>query len=459
MQEVMSSTLAGNDAIQIETVQVNRMDAHVNPQSMSDAGPYDMVLGRQGERQYLNLDSLMLYGKCRVIKLNAQGQETALIATDKCAPINMFGSMFVKDVEIRINDNLLAPSSGNDVNYKNWLETVLSYEPASTGHLQSQIWHMDDVGKFDVIGDGNGGFAERTLYCTGSKYFDFCAPVNADFLKSGNLLGPGNKVDIKIYRAKDEFLLMGAADSQFKLKVIDLRLYYTRVECTLGPRNPELHFMCHTEISRFPLAKGKTNFTLNINTGGVLPRTVIVFFVKTDSYNGEYQLNPLKFEHCNITYLALRVNGHNVPQDGLRPHFPKTGDTVVNTHRGLTARDYLWLFQNSGTQKINRGNLMTYNRFIRDYTMFPFDLSPDFCNGFHTHEATTGMLEVDVRCEALANPTQCMVYCAYDMELALYADGKHEMSYFFASQGPAVGETVKKRKKRRRTYDDDDESD
>jgi hypothetical protein len=320
----------------------------------------------------------------------------------------------------------MAASSGSDVNYKAYVENMLSFESSCIGHLESQMFALDDPGEFDdETGASNTGYQERAKFIKKSQTFDLMMSINADFLRSACLLGPRNKLTIKIYRAPDSFLFMCPATITPKLKIEDMRLYYQRIESIAPQVSPEVHHVTHTELTKIALAQGKTNFTLMVNSGGVLPRSVIVFFVRTDAYNGHLQKNPLKMLHIDVSYLALRINGRCVPQDGLRPSFPAAGE-----HRGRTAREYMWLFQNSGTNRINRGNLMTYERFVQDYTLFCFDTTYDQCNGYHYHNARLGCLEVDVRCPPLEQPVMACIFCVYDMELAIFADGRHDMNYY-----------------------------
>lgn len=454
VMQVMAGTFAYEQSVPIESTQYNRIDGFVIPVGgLNNWGPYEFELPAMSTNSYLNMDSIYLYGKARIQK-EVDGADVNLDEADEVAPINLFGSMFVRNLEVRLNDNMLPGSSGNDVNYKNYVETLLSYEESCTGHLESQIFSMDDVDQFNVIGTANDGFVERELYVQKSQVFDFTTPINADFLKSDHHLGPGNKLNLTIYRASDEFLLMCKKELKCKVKLEELRLYFSRIESTQKRLNPEQHFITHTELSRFPQAAEKTNFTLPVNIGGVLPRTVVVFFVNTSSYNGAYNENPLQFKHLGIEYLALRVNGKTVPQDGLRTNF--RGDS----YRGLLSRAYLHLFQNTATNRINRGNLMTLERFHRDYTVFPFDLTPDFCNGYHIHEANTGVLEVDVRCTNMTEATQAMVYCAYEMNLAILADGRHDLNYFTShgdSSSSSRGGGGKRGKKRKKADDEDEE--
>ena len=44
-------------------------------------------------------------------------------------------------------------------------------------------------------------------------------------------------------------------------------------------------------------------------------------FVKADALNGDYKLNPFNFQNFDCNFIALRVNGLQVPAKGYRPDF------------------------------------------------------------------------------------------------------------------------------------------
>ena len=56
---------------------------------------------------------------------------------------------------------------------------------------------------------------------------------------------------------------------------------------------------------------------------GTLPRQIVIGMVRADALNGSYQLNPFYFEHFDCNFLALRINGVQLPGKGFRPNFQK----------------------------------------------------------------------------------------------------------------------------------------
>ena len=54
---------------------------------------------------------------------------------------------------------------------------------------------------------------------------------------------------------------------------------------------------------------------------GTLPRQILIGFLKADALNGSYSLNPFNFQHFDCNFIALRVNGLQIPGKRYRPDF------------------------------------------------------------------------------------------------------------------------------------------
>ena len=86
------------------------------------------------------------------------------------------------------------------------------------------------------------------------------------------------------------------------------------------------------------------------------------------------------------------------------------------------------VFKNTGLHKTGMGNSISWGLFNEGCTVFPFDLSPDLCSGFHLHPAKTGDVRVQVAWEeGLPNPITFFAYLEYD-EINEKKDGSIEMT-------------------------------
>ena len=79
---------------------------------------------------------------------------------------------------------------------------------------------------------------------------------------------------------------------------------------------------------------------------GVLPKRVVLCCVDNDAYNGAYDKNPFNMKHNGVNFLALYVDGQQVPAKPLQPRF---GD-------GNYVRSYVNLFAGTGKMFQDEGN-------------------------------------------------------------------------------------------------------
>ena len=406
-----TSQFEHNEPILIEDAQVERLSGFVRPQgeiSLSSEGPFDFVLQPAGDT-YLNLGTLSIYAKLKIV----QADGTNLPAGAEVAPINAIAVTMWDSVETVINDTVHSGATGSGTNYKSYIETILSYDSEmKDSHLACQRMIMDTPGKYDTMDDNNKGFQARKALVAGSKSFDTYAPVCSDFLRASNHLCPGNKLSLKLYRARDSFIINKAAaqDGTFKLKIEELKLYYSRIRLkdNLPPPAIERYLFTRTELKKFPIPAGLTTYNIAIQSGGCLPKSIVMAQVRTSAVEGNYSQNPLNFQHFNLCEARLMVNGRSYPSDGLHPDF--------DTNTPLLAREYAHMFLNTGTYRTDRANLISMEQFKAGCSIIPWDLSPDQCNGYHLHSAQTGVIGLELHWSvALPYGITVLIHTSHDV--------------------------------------------
>ena len=73
------------------------------------------------------------------------------------------------------------------------------------------------------------------------------------------------------------------------------------------------------------------------------------------------------------------------------------------------------MLENTGKVNQSHSVLISKSRFADGYAVFPFDLSPDLCNGAHLHESKVGDIEVQLEWrEPLAEPITVLVHLNYE---------------------------------------------
>jgi hypothetical protein len=262
--------------------------------------------------------------------------------------------------------------------------------------------------KFLVKGQDyvNKGFDKRYVVCCGSAPFDMFSPINHDFFKLNNNIGPGNRIDLKLSLAKHTFLLnSGLVGKNYRLQIDDLRLFLRTI--TLKERIPppmtEKYLMTETNLHKQVVPAGLPNITFRIHNGGVMPKTVVVAMVYAKAADGNHEFNPFNFHHFNIKRMSLKINGEETPAGGLEFDFRQSNP--------LCSRAYHWIFENTGVADNEKGNMIAWQAFLSGSFIIPFDLTPDKCNGVHLHDAEFGFIDLTLEWD---EPLPKPIYVLYE---------------------------------------------
>jgi len=391
----------------IEDLQENSFSGYVRPLGGFDNdGPYEFHLDPQGDT-WLMLNTLTLETRCQIVK----GNGTDLADTDYVAPINNLGGCFWEKVAIELNETTNNGQAGERNHYKNILETLLSYDAdARETHLQLQLFCVDSPGKYDDHrhnGD-NAGFKHRYRRVAQSKVFDMISPISSDFLRTSKHLAPGNKLKITLTKAPDAFLLNTAvANPSFKFKFKEMKLRYNRIRINMPTPRIERYPFTRSELKRFTVPDGILRKSIDIQSGGVIPKMVCIFMVDTARAVGSYALNPFNMQHFNLKSHCLRVNGQMVPSDSLEPDFSDD-----NRH---FYRELAYTYQNTGIWRMDRGNSISVAGFPAGQFILAHDLTPDLCGSTHLHASKTGNVIADFEWrEELPSAISIYAYCVYE---------------------------------------------
>lgn len=109
-----------------------------------------------------------------------------------------------------------------------------------------------------------------------------------------------------------------------------------------------------------------------------------------------------------MNFLALYVDGNQLPSKPLQPDFGADSKLFVNM--------YHTLFSGTGIHFLNEGNGISRRRYDGGYTLIAFDLTPDLSasSTSHWNLAKSGNLRIEVGFkEALNETVNCLVYAEF----------------------------------------------
>ena len=255
-------------------------------------------------------------------------------------------------MDVYLNDTLVTPPS-NTYPFRAYVDTVLSYgDEAKDTQLTSQLWYKDTAGHMDAttVDGGNTGLVERRRYTTESRFVEMMGLLHVDIFLQDRFLHNAVSVNIRLVRSKYAFSLMaGVQNSDYKVQIVDAVLFERKV--VLSPTVQ----MAHTKA----LEKGTAKYPIrpvdckvySIPHGtmshkheslflGTLTKRLVLWCIDNDAYNGDYSKKTFKAKNNAINFLAVYVDGRQVPAKPLQPNF-ETGSYI---------RSYVNLFSATGKQ-------------------------------------------------------------------------------------------------------------
>ena len=378
--------------------------------SITDDGPLQFFISGSGD-EYVDLANTELYIRAKIT--NADGSDIAGDAD--CAPTNLWLHSMFSQVDVSLNEKLISPST-NTYPYRAFLETVLSYgKEAKESHLTAALWYKDTSTKFDTCTDANIGYKTRKSIAAKSATIEMMGKLHSDlFMQDKYLL---NSVDIKIrlVRSKNGFAIMSpTGGAGFRVKIEDAALFVRKVK--ISPTVQLAHIkglekstakypLRRVECKVFSIPAGHLSVTHENLFLGQTPKRIIVGFCDTDAFNGSYSKNPFNFKNYDLNFLALYVDGKQVPSKPLQPKF-KHGNYI---------RAYTSLFSGTGQNYSDEGNDIGRLEYPHGYTLYAFNLTADLSDGTHFNLIKQGNLRIEAHFnEALASTINTVVYAEFE---------------------------------------------
>ena len=226
---------------------------------------------------------------------------------------------------------------------------------------------------------------------------------------------------LKFIRNADEFSLLGEATfaTKFRLGLKNLKLSVRRVQIDPAVdasieakllKTPAIYTITQSKIKVFVVPTGTTTVDFPSILQGNLPRHIIFGFVNSKGFNGTIDGNPYYFNHQNVNLFNLKINGSPVVPTPFTPDFAGNNYT----------REYRWFCDNLGIHHENETNCITRTEFMNNTCFWPFDLTPDMCNGFHVHKTKQGNMDLSLGFkEATTENLHMLVYGSFNSAIQI----------------------------------------
>ncbi len=235
-------------------------------------------------------------------------------------------------IQVKIGNNEVENNNSN-YPYRAIIENLLCYDnEAKTTFLQNEMYTKDDKDNMDDLLIANAGLvSRRKIYDREGGAFHTKGKFKSDVFNMNKYMLPQVNSTVVLTRSQDGFVLVGenvhVSSGGYTIKIEEAALQVRRVK--ISKEIALSHAMqLEQTAAKYPVKRvimraqnvpaGVQNFALNSIHRGIMPSRVIVGFVNSKGYAGNWTNNPFKFENMDIRYIKLKVASTPLPySDGI----------------------------------------------------------------------------------------------------------------------------------------------
>ena len=378
----------------------------VNPQtSLSENANTIEFCINGSEIEYMDLNDTLLYLRLKVTA--ADGKDLTNQST--ITPSNFFMNALFSDVTLQLNDVVV--EGGNQLYaYKSTFESIFGFSNAAKKTQLRPMGYSEDEN-------------ESKDWVKMSRTMELMGALRLDFLNQPKYLIPGVNVRIKLQRSVNKFALVHGGGNPL-IKITQAKMYVRRVRVApavslahnkgLATSKNAIYAYNRGHMLSYSIAQGSmSHYNDNLFSTKLLPKFVVVGFVKAAAYNGsDLEADPFNFEHFDVSSVGLFRDGQSLPYRELyEPNFAE----------GLYTREYVKSIVHC-TQHLNTNltNGIDLEKFARGgYTFFTFNLTPDFDYN-QRQMPRDGNLRLEVKfAKPLDKAINVLIYATFDSELQI----------------------------------------
>ena len=354
------------------------------------------------------------------------------------APINNTLHSLCSQIDVSLND-VNVSSATTTYPYRAYIETHLNYgTDAKKSRLQAAMYFIDDnLTVSNPIPDSssarNMGLKRRHGICTAKPTFDMIGPLHVDVFNQSKYMLNGVTMKVRMTRSKDSFVLMAKSDvtESFKVDILSAKLFVRKLKITpslclaherILQQKTAKYPITRVECKVIHLPQGQKSFTHDNLFLGQLPKIIVLGLVDNRAFNGDISLNPYNFQHCNLNYLAVHLDGQQVPWAPLQPSL--SGSSYI--------RAFYTQFTGGDGISSDTGSTIGRDQFVNGHALYCFDLTPDLSSscGHHFSVTKSGNLRLELAFEvALSITGNVLVYREFDNVIEIDKDRKVTRNY------------------------------
>ena len=241
-------------------------------------------------------------------------------------------------------------------------------------------------------------------------------PVHMDICQQEKTIVNGVPITFKFYPTQDSFRLMANTDEQYQVEISEAIIKVCHVElnpAVIVAHNESFNLtdavypMFKSDIKTYGIPNGNYTFSIEDPYNGNIPANLVIGFVASAAYAGNYKRNPFNFYNYGISYIEFLIDGESVPGRPLQPDFDNGDWTTA----------YLSLFYNKYPQ--HNGNFISRQDYPNGYCLFVFNIE-DVANTDILTKDKKGHTRVNINfSSALSEPVTAILYSKFPSVLKI----------------------------------------
>ena len=360
--------------------------------------------------QYTNLSKTTLNVKIQIVNedgsffVQETGKRTAV-------PVDNILHSLWDHVDVKLNNKVVSFSTNNYM-YKSLFENLLFFNKNARDFQTHSFGFFGESGNFaqtnPTASPFNSGMFARYQLFKGQQFIheeidpqtnqflldedtrqpilhdptvvEFEGPLLADILGVNKVILNAVDIDIFLQPSSDAFRLVTFPQgTKAKIKIVDIYLNVCKIDVDPAARlginkglemgKDALYPFRQGDVIIKRVTAGSYGATLDNLFQGYVPSKVLVGFVDSSAYSGNFNMNPFHFQHFNVSKIGFFVDNIPTPTQPLE----------VNIKNGAYLEGYLSLFRVSGKLNDDIDFGIDRTAYRQGYNLFGFNVDPTTC--------------------------------------------------------------------------------
>jgi hypothetical protein len=364
---------------------------------------------------YLDLNDNFLYILVKVV-----AKDGSDLADDaKVGVTNLFMHALFSQLDVYFNSQLVS-TSNNVYPYRAYIETLLSYGSDYKSSQGTCALFYTDTGDGGAT-TGNTGYTKRKSFIHKSKTLELMDKLRFNLATQHRYILNDVTVNINLTRSPDSFsLFTESSTDEAVVKIMSASLFVRKQILYPSLILSHQKLLEKGQVARYPHKKTEVKyFTIATGSSGAveenlfansIPSRVVIGFIPSQAFVGQFHSNPFKFNHTNVTSIGITINNISIP---IRPLALKFSEDQF-------LQAYYLLFTSTGIAGQDIGLSFDREDFKENNALFTFDIVQACGNESLLSLEKSGSVKLEVLFgTALASATHCVVFSEHQAILEI----------------------------------------